>query len=213
MPPAADVSTETADMTHSTEPPERKKTICVDGRDERARLIATGLRPSRSARRPPRTRPTRPGSAVVTVRNSAMPEFEKSRTSVRYLFMSCDDGALNTLARNADRRRAARSGGRSRASSSSRTLAARDRRSAPRARGTASSRRGARAIARREEDRERAGDERDAPAVGADVGERQRDDREREAEAAGEREHRRRVRARAFGCLLDHGDAGDGQRS
>ena len=63
----------------------------------------------------------------------------------------------------------------------------------------------------REEDRERAGDVRDAPAVVADVGERQRDDGEREAEAAGERQHRRGVRARAFGCLFDHRDAGDDQ--
>ena len=30
-----------------------------------------------------------------------MPLFEKSCTSVRYLFMNCDDGALNTLGRNA----------------------------------------------------------------------------------------------------------------
>ena len=38
---------------------------------------------------------------VVTVRNSAMPLFEKSCTSVRYLFVNCDDGALKTLSRNA----------------------------------------------------------------------------------------------------------------
>ena len=41
---------------------------------------------------------------MVTVRNSAMPEFEKSRTSVRYLFISCDDGALNDVGEEPDDR-------------------------------------------------------------------------------------------------------------
>ena len=79
-------------------PPCRKNTICVIVAMSSA-TIATGLRPRCSARRPPTTSPTRPGSPVVTVRNSAMPGLEKSRTSSRYLFISCDDGALKMLAR------------------------------------------------------------------------------------------------------------------
>ncbi len=37
-----------------------------------------------------------PGSAVVTDRKSAMSVFEKPRMSVRYLFVNCDDGPLNS---------------------------------------------------------------------------------------------------------------------
>ena len=62
---------------------------------------------------------------------------------------------------------------------------------------------------RREQDRERAERERDAPRLATDVGERQDDHGDREAEAAGEREHRCRVGAAPSGRLFDDGDGGD----
>ena len=71
------------------------------GRDARARSPRpAGGRALRPAGRRARARPARE-CPVVTVRNSAMPVFEKPCTSVRYLFVSCDDGALNTLVRKA----------------------------------------------------------------------------------------------------------------
>ena len=63
--------------------------------------MVTGRRPRLSASRLASSTPTMPGTPAVTVRNSATSEFEKSCAWVRYRFVSCDDGALNTLVRNA----------------------------------------------------------------------------------------------------------------
>jgi len=69
-------------------------------------LVATGRRPRVSASLPARMIPRKPGSPAVTVRKAATLAFEKWWVCVRYRFVSWEDGALNTLARNATAHRA-----------------------------------------------------------------------------------------------------------
>ena len=68
-------------------------------------MIVTGRRPRLSASRLASSTPMMPGTPAVTARNTATSELEKSCAWVRYRLVSCDDGALNTLVRNAARPR------------------------------------------------------------------------------------------------------------
>ena len=122
--------------------------------------------------------------------------------------MSCDDGALNTLVRNAasprSRKRVPVGAVEQLADPSP---AARDR-----CVGDAHVPPGLLEVPgddRHEQDERGADRERDPPAVVAEVGEREQHHREAEAGAERQREHAGGEGARALGGVLDRGDAGD----
>ena len=66
-------------------------------------MIPTGLRPLALGQPPGEDDPEQAGSPFVTPRNRAMPVLEKPCSSVRNRLVSCADGALKKLVRNAAR--------------------------------------------------------------------------------------------------------------
>ena len=113
MPAAAEVSTDTADVIQSSgaalEEEDHLRRRGDQQRDDRDRLAARTAR--RGGRRA--TRPIRPGSAVVTVRNSAMPGAREVADVLEVLVHQLRRRRVEDVGEEPDRPPAARSGGRS----------------------------------------------------------------------------------------------------